>query len=71
MSTPKLLTIEDIRNRYGCGRDAAYDIIKKCGGRMIAGRWRVREEKVDAYEMADAKPVQPTPIMVKDYAAQM
>lgn len=66
----KLLTVDDVRKRYECGRDTAYKTIKDAGGKVIAGKWRVREERLDEYEL-NAKSRRSRSVVAEDLAAEL
>ena len=66
-----LLTIDDIRKRHRCGRDAAYQIIREAGGRKFGGVWKVREERLDDFELNGFRPKRPGTIEVPDHAAEL
>lgn len=66
----KLLTVDEVRKRYGCGRDTAYRTMKDAGGKLIAGKWRVREERLDEYEL-NVRTRRPRPVEVPDLMAEV
>lgn len=67
-----LLTIEDIRKRQKCGRDAAYQMIREAGGRKFGRVWKIREERWDAWELGTPlRPKRPAMTEVPDHAAML
>lgn len=67
-----LLTVDDIRKRQKCGRDAAYQMLREAGGRKFGGVWKIREERFDAWELGTPLTSKPQrPFSIPDHAAEL
>lgn len=57
---PPLINTGEVMDRYGL-RDprAARAIMREAGGRLIGGKWLVRADMLEAWEVAD--PIRPCP----------
>lgn len=65
-----LLTIEDLRKRYGCGRDAATAFMREQGGFKVGTKWFIREERLEQVE--NPRPASPPPdIKYHDHASML